>query len=68
MDEYEQADAERRRLLATYCLHCGQRSGWCVNEQDEPIRNVHRQHSDRYEAAGIRRGVLRALLVKAGLV
>lgn len=69
MDEYEEADVERKKLLATPCGFCGQASGyWCVDAGGREIRNVHRQHVIRYSQAGVKRGVLRALLVKARLV
>ncbi|MBM7788969.1 hypothetical protein [Tenggerimyces flavus] len=69
MDEYEEAAQERKRLLSTSCGFCGQAPGfWCVDAGGREIRNVHRQHVIRYSQSGVRRGVLRALLVKARLL
>lgn len=69
MDEYEEVAAERKRLLNTPCGFCGQASGyWCVDAGGHQIRNVNRQHGIRYSQAGVRRGLLRALFVKARLL
>ena len=68
MDEYVQADQERRRLRGTPCGQGGVSSGWCVDAGGRQIRNIHRQHRVRYSQARVDRGLLRALLVKARLV
>ena len=69
MDEYEEADAERKQLLDTPCGFCGQAGGfWCVDAGGREIRNVRRQHRIRYSQSGVTRGELRALLVKARLI
>lgn len=68
MDEYEQAEDERRRLRRTPCGQCGVSSGWCVDAGGRSIRNIHRQHRVRYSLARVDKGVLRALLVKARLI
>lgn len=68
----EDVEAERKLLLGTYCTFCGVRSGWCVTTEDKPIRDIRRQHKDRYEALAEyheeRLGEVRALLVKARLI
>jgi hypothetical protein len=66
-------ETERKLLLSTYCLFCGVRSGWCLTDRDEPIRDIRRQHKDRYEAAadhveGRREGEVRAMLAKSRLI
>lgn len=67
-DEYEEADTERRRLLQVPCGECGQGAGYlCVGPGGREL-SIHRQHEIRFKQAGIRRGVLRALLDKAGLL
>lgn len=70
MDEYEQADEDRKRLLATPCGFCGQAPGfWCVDAGGHEIRNANRQHAIRYRQARVQRGgIVRALLTKAGLI
>lgn len=69
MDEYEEADAEWKRLLVTPCGFCGQAAGfWCVDAGGREIRNVRRQHRIRYSQSGVSRGALRALLAKARLI
>lgn len=69
MDEYEEAELERKRLLDTPCGFCGQAPGfWCVDAGGREVRNVNRQHGIRYSQSGVKRGVLRALWVKARLV
>ncbi|MBM7789954.1 hypothetical protein [Tenggerimyces flavus] len=69
MDEYEEAALERKRLLGTPCGFCGQAAGyWCVDAGGREVRNTNRQHVIRYSQSGVRRGVLRALLVKARLL
>lgn len=68
MDEYEEAELGRKRLLDASCGFCGQAPGyWCVDAGGREIRNIHRQHVIRYSQSGVKRGVLRALLVKARL-
>ncbi|MBM7790138.1 hypothetical protein [Tenggerimyces flavus] len=69
MDEYEEAELRRKKLLATPCGFCGQTAGvWCVDAGGRAVRNVNRQHGIRYSQSGVRRGLLRALWVKARLV
>lgn len=68
MDEYEQADQERRRLLAIECSWCGQaRTVRCVDAGGRTLP-ITRQHVDRYRDAEVEPSVLRVLLAKARLV
>lgn len=68
VDEYEQADQERRQLLATPCGFCGQAPGFrCVDAGGREL-GISNQHKIRYSQARVKPGVLRALLAKARLV
>lgn len=69
VDEYEQAEAERKRVLSIDCPMCGRGKGsWCIGAGGKEVRQVGRQHKDRRDRAGARPGLINAILVRRGLI
>lgn len=69
MDEYEQANAERIRILSIDCPLCGRgRGAWCIGAGGKEIRQVAKQHKDRRDRGGAKPGLIHAILIRRGLV